>query len=106
MYEASGNFAHDIFLDTYDQYGILALVAVVVFLVISLYQTIRFAFDRRFSYATRQLVLCVNVAIFIAFLVEPIFYGMPWLFCAFCFMQGAIANARQNVDQMDRALWG
>lgn len=96
----TGEYAHDILLDTYDQSGIFALLAVVVFLIISLYQTVAFVADRRFSFNVRQLVLCISLVMAIEFCVEPIFYGMPWLFCAFCFMQGAIANARQNADQI------
>jgi hypothetical protein len=97
MLEGSGEYAHDILLDTYDQSGIFALLAIITFLIASVYQTIAFVRDKIFSFNLRQLVLCIHLVFAIEFLVEPVLQGMPWLFCAFCFIQGAIVNARENV---------
>jgi|GEM_PF-1277225 len=96
--EEYGNYAHDILLDTHDGYGFIAFLSVAVFLIVGLYQTLRFAFDRRFSFNTRQLVLCFNLVCFVLFFLEPVLQGLTWLFAAFCFVQGAMAGARQNAD--------
>lgn len=98
-YNAIGASAHDILLDAHDEYGIFAFASLIVFLGMSLYRTIKFIKDDTFSFGTRQLVLCVSIAFWLVFFLEPVLRGMTWLFCAFCFMQGAIKNAQKNVKK-------
>ena len=102
MLEGAGEYAHDILLDTYDQCGIFAFLALIVLFVINIYQTARFVFDRRFSFNVRLLVLCVSIVFAVEFFIEPILQGITWFFCAFCFMQGVIANALENADKIER----
>lgn len=85
-------YAHDLFLDTYDEAGILALLAVVAYILSSIRRMIRCVFDNRLSFIFRQVVLCAYVVLYAEFMVEPILQGMPWLFASFCLLDGYVAR--------------
>lgn len=84
-------YAHDLYLDSYDEAGIFALISIVVFILVSAKKLIRCLKNRKIPFFTRQLLLCVSAVCYLEFFIEPIMRGMPWLFASFCLMQGAIA---------------
>ena len=94
-------YAHDIFLDTYDESGIFALIAVFLYIVssiIGLFKTIK---NKNISFKLRQIVLCVYVISYMAFMIEPILQGAPWFFASFCIMDGALTvinNESANIN--------
>ncbi len=95
-------YAHDIFLDTFDEAGVFALLAVVAYIFMSLGRMLRCIFDKAISFEFRMVVLCVYVVLYVEFMVEPILQGMPWLFAAFCLIDGYVARllaARQRGDR-------
>ena len=85
-----GNYAHDIILDAYNDLGIVGAALLCIFLVVSAIQIYRFVRNKSFSLESRMLILSVSTALFIIFFSEPIFSGMPWMFCSFCFFQGIL----------------
>jgi len=86
-------YAHDIFLDTYDEAGIFALAAMILFVINSIKTFVRFIKNELYSLPTRQIVFGLFVATYFQFIMEPILQGAPRLFLMFCFISGMIANA-------------
>lgn len=91
MYEIKG-FAHDIFLDTYDEAGLFSLVAMAAFLMNSFTHLIKCIKNQTLDFSFRQIVLCAYVAMYIEFMVEPILQGMPWFFASFCLIDGYVSR--------------
>jgi hypothetical protein len=48
--------------------------------------------NKRHTDNLRLLVLCVFLAIMLQFFLEPVFIGMPWMFCMFCFYGGILKS--------------
>ncbi len=109
IYSLTGRYAHDLFLDTYDEAGIFALLAVICFMTRSAYVLLKMLKNRNCSFAIRLLMLCLYVALYAEFCVEPILQGVPWLFALFCFIHGMFENIncdmkRQKHSITDRSL--
>jgi hypothetical protein len=85
-------YAHDIILDTYDEAGILALIGVLGYLIISFIHLVKCFKDKSLPFEFRNVVLCVYVIIYMEFMVEPILQGMPWLFASFCLIDGYVGR--------------
>lgn len=85
-----GMYAHDIFLDTYSDVGIIGACIVLIILFVVIYQAICVLKNKHFSADFRLLLLCVLSANMFIFLLEPILAGMQWLFCSFCFFAGVL----------------
>lgn len=84
-----GHYAHDIFLDTYDDAGIFALISVSVVVFGNIRKSVLISKSSNVSSRTKTLLLCVTLCVSLEFLVEPIFAAMPWLFACFCIISGA-----------------
>ena len=87
-----GIFAHDFYLDTYNEVGFLGFIVVVAFVAFVIINTIKLVKNPKHVVNLRMLILCVMLAIFIQFFLEPILIGMPWMFCVFCFYGGIIKS--------------
>lgn len=85
-------YAHDIILDTYDEAGIFALLAMVTFLYRSFAVLFRVLKRSICGDATKVMLVAVYTAISMQFMVEPILQGVPWLFALFCFIHGMLAH--------------
>jgi hypothetical protein len=85
-----GHYAHDLYLDTYDEAGIFALLTITIYIISSFLRMVRTMRSKQLSFETRQLVACIYVVINIQFLMEPILAGMPWLLASYCFIDGAV----------------
>lgn len=84
-------YAHDLLLDGYDEYSVFCALLLLVILIISIKNTIIFIFNSNVQLTYRLIILCVYVAIFIQFFLEPIFAGAPWLYVIFCLLNGVIS---------------
>lgn len=91
----SVGYAHDIFLDTYDEAGIFALLFMAVYIISALVRCIKCLFNENLSFTCRQITVCIYLVFFVQFMVEPILQGTPWLFAYFCLFDGA-ANSISN----------
>lgn len=99
-----GHSAHDLYLDTYDESGIFALLAVLAYIATSLARALRFVRNKRFSFELRQVVLCFYIAMNVQFFLEPIMRGMPWLFAAYCFLDAVVAYLLTEERSAHRSL--
>ncbi len=92
--DAIGGYAHELYLDTYSDAGIFAYILVIVFAVDSFYTAFKIIRNGEVGENLKLLILCVYMAAFLEFLIEPIIQGMPWMFCTFCFLSGLLKNVR------------
>ena len=90
LYELHGGYAHDLYLDTYDNAGIFAFLAIVIYIITSLMRAVKCIRNKRFGREIRLLVFCVYLVCNILFWLEPIMRGLPWLLTSYCFMDGAV----------------
>ena len=85
-----GHSAHDLYLDTYDEAGIFALVSVGAYILMSLNRVWRCIRSTKISFETRLLVLSVYSVVNVQFWLEPIMRGIPWLLATYCLIDGAV----------------
>ena len=85
-----GKYAHDLLLDIYDDAGIFAFIAMTGYVLSTMMNLFRVMRSKYTSFLTKQLVLCVYVAIYIEFFLEPIIAGMPWILTEFCLIDGVV----------------
>ena len=85
-------YAHDILLDTYDEAGILALIAVLMFLISAVRRLISCLKNRTLKFETQQWILGMYIAILVQFTAEPVIQGIPWMFMLFCFIHGMVTQ--------------
>ena len=85
-------YAHDLYLDTYDDAGIFAFVGVVAYIVMTLVRFFRCITAKNLPFAFRQVVFCIYLVVYIQFMLEPILQGCAWLFAAFCLLDGYVAR--------------
>lgn len=83
-------YAHDIILDTFDEAGLVAFVAMVVFLIRSGRVFWRFMKLSKIQMASKQIVMSLYIAQLLQFIVEPVLQGAPWMFAMFCFQSGML----------------
>ena len=101
--ELVGHHAHDLYLDTYDEASVFAFLAVVAYILMSLIRMVKCIKNDRLTVATRTLVLCIYLSCNIIFWLEPILRGMPWLFSAYCFMDGAVTALLAQMEDMQHS---
>ncbi len=87
-----GGYAHDLYLDTYDEAGIFALLSVVAIVVGSLLKLFKVVRSKAVSNDTKLFLVCVYFAILVEFMIEPILAGVPWLLACFCAIYGSTAR--------------
>ncbi len=94
-------YAHDILLDTFDKAGAVAAICVIASLVQSARLVIKTIKHPNISFHFKQLVLCVYLACFMEFFIEPIMYGMTWLFVLFCMLNGMLQSMLKMQKRVD-----
>lgn len=85
-------YAHDVFLDTYDEAGIFTFTAVIIYISASISHLIKCMKNKTLPFVFRQIILCVYIALYIEFMIEPVFQGIPALFAMFCLIDGALSK--------------
>lgn len=100
IYQSVGGFAHDVLLDTYDEAGVFAFLAVIALLWDSISKLGRLLKSSQVRFDTKLTLLCIYLSVLIEFTVEPIFAGMPWLLMAFCFFHGIVTRLVRNAAQL------
>lgn len=98
MHEQLG-YAHDIYLDTYDEAGIFALLSLLIYIVATIYRMIRCVRSKDLPFELRQIVLCVYAILYIQFMTEPILQGVQWLFASFCVIDGSLSRLLAEIDR-------
>jgi len=87
-----GYYAHDIILDTYSLAGVFASCSVIIMLVDTIIKCVKICHCKLLSKNLKSVVLNVIFSVFLAFAMEPILQGAPWLFASFCVLYGTITR--------------
>ena len=95
--QAYGHSAHDLYLDTYDESGIFAVLFIIIYILVSLYKMLKCLKNKQLSLETKQLVLGVYLLVNIMFFMEPIIRGSPWLLFSYCFIDGAVSHMLNHI---------
>ncbi len=95
-----GGYAHDLFLDIYNDAGILAFIATIMMVWGSARILLRLLKNKKVRFETRMTMLCIFTAIYMEFMIEPIFAGEPVLLMMFCFLYGVAARMDRNLTQL------
>lgn len=90
--KAQYGYAHDIFLDTYDDAGIITLLLLGIYMIASVRRLVKFVKSPAFSFQTKQIILCTYLILYMSFMAEPILQGLPWLFISFCTIDGGVSS--------------
>ena len=91
-----GGYAHDLFLDSYNDIGVLGFLTVCMIVGMSLYRTFFVLKSRKSSKQFKIMILLLSLAMYLEFVIEPIFSGMPWFFCSFCILQGLLQRVKME----------
>ena len=89
------DYAHDVILDTYDEAGLFAMIAVVVMLCSDLFKSKRVFGSEKICGNTKIYLISVLGIIALQFMLEPILIGMEWLFACYCVIHGALARLNE-----------
>ena len=95
-YEYTGGYAHDLWLDMFDEAGILALVALVIYTIASIYRIVAVRNDSRVLPDEKIALVCYAITVFAQFCVEPIWQGSPMLFLSFVLIDGMMAKYKMH----------
>lgn len=87
-------YSHDIFFDTFDEAGVFAFLALTIYIISAIIRLIKCLKDKKISYNTKQLLLCVYSSTLIMFWLEPILQNASWFFAGFCVMDGCVSGLR------------
>ena len=86
-----GGYAHDLYLDTYDEAGVLALVTILIVEVQSIRTVLKLLKQEHISTTAKMLALCILTGYHLMFFVEPIIAGMEWLLGNYLILYGSMA---------------
>lgn len=83
-------YAHNLWLDVALKAGIYPLILLLIITINYLLELFRLLKQKLFTPFYRVLIVCITVAFYSTFMVEPIMDGYYTLFCLFCFFFGFI----------------
>ncbi len=95
------NYAHDLLLDGYDEYGIFGLILLVAILITGIMSLYKILKNNVINKSLKLSLLSVYGAVLLIFCVEPILAGMSWLFACFCLING-LMSAINKVEKNQR----
>lgn len=85
-------YAHDIFFDTFDEAGIFAFIAIIIYVVAAASRMVKVAKDKQLTNNFKFLILCTYLACFMMFCLEPVILNAQWMFASFCLIDGATSE--------------
>lgn len=86
----AGNYAHDLLLDSYDEYGIIGFILLLIILSSSIFHLYNLFFNYKSCVDFKVLIFCLYFVVFLEFIVEPILLGVDWLFAFYAYLNGCI----------------
>ena len=85
-------YAHDIWLDTFDDAGVITMFLMLIYTISSVFRFFKFSKLSTESLITKITFYIFPIIIMLAFFVEPILSGAPIVFFMYCFMDGLISS--------------
>ena len=92
LMKLAGGYAHDLWLDMFDEAGILALMAILWYTVAAGLRILAVRRRGGLTVQERNALLCYGIVIYAQFFAEPIWEGSPMLFYAFVLADGMFAK--------------
>ncbi len=92
-----GSYAHDIILDTYDEGGLFAMIAILLMLLDMIIKCARIIRGKRITGDCKILTATFLTVIMLEFMVEPILQGMPWLMASYCVLYGTYGGLAEKI---------
>ena len=84
-------FAHELWLDIYDDAGIFAYLAIVIYSILAAVRSIKTICLPILTLEQKTAVFCLSIILFLQFFVEPILSGAPMLLYSFIIIDGMLA---------------
>lgn len=84
------NYAHELWLDTYDTAGLMPFVILWIFTIHSIKTSYKIVVSRKLPFEVRGLVLSFITVSLASFFVEPVIEGCPMVFFSFCYILGIL----------------
>lgn len=84
-------YAHDIWLDNYNETGIISFIALIVLSINSIIHFIKISLLKAIEGKYRIVFINVLIIILAQFFVEPVMQSLPILFFAFILMDGTVS---------------
>lgn len=88
----TGSYAHDAFLDTYDEAGLFALISITILICSDVCKCIRIYESRVIGLNTKVLFVTVFCILMVQFMLEPILIGTQWLMASYCVISGSLGG--------------
>ena len=85
-------YAHELWLDTYDDAGIVAYIFIVIYTFISGSHFVKVGKSKIVDHRWRIAIITILIIVMLQFFVEPILSGSPMLFYSYIIMDGALAR--------------
>ena len=89
-------YAHDIWLDIYDEAGILTFIALLFYTLCSIVRFIKVAFSKAIEPQYRIVLANLIIIVMAQFFVEPILKSVPILFFCFIAIDGMVCACLQQ----------
>jgi hypothetical protein len=97
--ELVGGYAHDLYLDTYDEAGVLAMVFILVVEVQSIGTMVKLMKKANISDYVKLTTLGILTGYHLMFIMEPIIAGLEWLLSNYCILYGAAVCLLNEKDE-------
>lgn len=92
IFQRVGSYAHDIFLDTYDDAGVFALLAIGIYVILAITRLLKCIFNEKISAGFKQVISCTYASFLTVFMLEPILLGHHWFLIVFCLIDGLVSG--------------
>ena len=89
-------YAHDLFLDSYDEAGWIAIATIFAYFVSSVIRLLKLVYRKQIPFMVRLVALCMYITVYVEFWVEPVLQASPWLLASFCVMDGMVSIMLKN----------
>lgn len=99
IYALVGGYAHDLYLDTYDEGGVFALIMILVIEVQSFGTVWKLIKSETISEYAKMVALCIITGYHMMFFVEPIVAGMEWFLCNYLLLYASMECMLQHQDR-------
>ena len=97
--KAAGSYAHELWLDIYDQAGVIPYALIMVYTITSVVRAFKTVRKKELSDAFRIVVGAFYLILLAQFFVEPVMAGAPLLAYSYCIVDGMICSMlkRKNI---------
>lgn len=86
--EGNLKYAHNIWLDTIIEVGIIPFVLLIIYTIMTIITTVKFIANKYIDEEYKYIYLSIYMSLLLNFSVEPILQGIPYIFMIMCIING------------------